>query len=159
MYQTGLAAFNDFKRDNFSVRSGYNLSKWLKASVNGEYIKSGGNRSYQSGQQFIWAHRSISWEQHRNWRDYVDTHIQRGVDTDPPNWQHTFFTNPFYTNEMLPTNTDKDRLLGNISLTAKIMEGLNLMLRSGTDVWSETRISIGNFERIRNGNRTPCNYS
>ena len=164
MTQKGIAAFNDFNRNNFSLTSGYNLNKWLKANVTGEYVKSGGNRNYQSGQQFIWAHRHISWDQLQDWRSYTDTHIQRAVagklpDTDPPNWQHTFFTNPFYTNEMLPTTNDKDRLLGNISLTAKFTDHLKLMVRTGTDVWTDTRINISNFERVRNGNRTPGSYS
>ena len=159
MYQKGIAAFNDFKRDNFSVTSGYNINKWLRANINTEYVKSGGNRNYQSGQQFIWSHRHVSWDQLANWRDYTDVHIQRGNDTDPPNWQHTYFTNPFYTNELLPTTNDKDRLLGNISLTAQFSEHLKLLVRSGTDVWSDTRINISNFERVRNGNKSPGSYS
>jgi TonB-linked SusC/RagA family outer membrane protein len=162
--QKGIAAFNDFSRDNFTLSSGYNISKWLKASFNADYIKTGGNRNYQSGQQFIWAHRHVSWDRLADWADYSDVHIQRAVagklaDTDPPNWQHTYFTNPFFANEYLPTTNDKDRLLGNISLQAKITDHLNLMLRTGTDFWSDTRINISNFERIRNGNRTPGNYS
>lgn len=162
--QNGIAAFNTYKRDNFNITSSYKLNTWLTANVNGEYIKSGGNRNYQEGQQFIWAHRHISWDQHRDWRGLADTHIQRArpgrlPDTDPPNWQHTYFTNPYFINEMLPTTNDKDRLLGNISLQAKLTDALGLMLRTGTDVWSDTRINIVNFERVRNGNQTPGRYS
>ena len=162
--QKGISAFNTYKRDNITFSSGYNLTPWLKATFNGDYIKTGGNRNYQSGQQFIWAHRHVSWDQLANWSDYVDTHIQRSVagklpDTDPPNWQHTYFTNPFYTNEMLPTTNDKDRLLGNMALNFKLTEDLGLMLRSGTDFWSDTRINVANFERVRNGNKTPGAYS
>ncbi|MGR3811857.1 SusC/RagA family TonB-linked outer membrane protein [Jiulongibacter sp. NS-SX5] len=164
MYQKGIAAFNDFKRDNFSVSSGYNLSKWLKANFVADYIKSGGNRNYQSGSQFIWAHRHVSWDRLADYQTYDDVHIQRAIDgkladTDPANWQHTYFTNPFFMNEFLPTTNDKDRLLGNLALTATITEDLSLMLRSGTDVWSDTRINISNFERVRNGNQTPGRYS
>jgi TonB-linked SusC/RagA family outer membrane protein len=159
MFQKGIAAFNDFKRDNFSLTSGYNINKWLKANVNAEYVKSGGNRNYQSGSQFIWSHRHVSWDRLAQWEDYLDTHIQRGNDTDPPNWQHTYFTNPFFMNELLPTTNDKDRILGNIALTATLTENLKLMLRSGTDVWTDTRINISNFERVRNGNRSPGRFS
>lgn len=164
LLQKGISAFNDYNRDDVSLNSSYKFAKFLTANFSGSYIKTGGNRTYQSGQQFIWAHRSVSWDQLADWRSYTDTHIQRSVagklpDNDPPNWQHTFFTNPFYLNELLPNDNDKDRLLGNVSLNFKLTDDLKLMLRSGTDFWSDTRINIVNFERVRNGNKTPGRYS
>ncbi len=162
--QKGLMAFNDFYRNNFKLNSNYKISKFMTATVSGEYVKSGGNRTYQSGDQFIWSHRHVSWDQLANWKDYTATHIQRAVagklaDTDPPNWQHTFFTNPFYLSEKLPYTNDKDRLVGNLALNFNLMPSLKLMVRSGTDMWSDTRINIVNFERVRNGNLTPGRYS
>ncbi len=162
--QKSIAAFNNYTRDNFTLMSGYKFNKWLSASFSADYIKTGGNRTFQSGSQFIWSHRHISWDEIANWRDYQDTHIQRAVagklpDTDPANWQHTFFTNPFFLSELLPYNNDKDRLLGNISITAKLSENLSLMARTGTDFWTDTRINITNFERVRNGNKTPGRYT
>ncbi|GAB3175846.1 SusC/RagA family TonB-linked outer membrane protein [Telluribacter humicola] len=163
--QKGIMYYNDFHRTNFRINSGYNLAKNLTVTMAGEYIKSGStNRSFTSGQQFIWAHRHTSWEQIRNYEDYQDVHIQRAVagkpaDTDPPNWQHTFFTNPYYTARKLPYGNDKDRLLGNIALNYKILPSLSLMVRSGTDVWSDTRINVTNFDRVRNGNRTPGSFN
>ncbi|MES2794623.1 MAG: SusC/RagA family TonB-linked outer membrane protein [Bacteroidota bacterium] len=162
--QAGLMAFNDFYRNNFKLNSNYKVSKFLTATVSGEYLKSGGNRTYQSGDQFIWSHRHVSWDQLANYKDYADVHIQRAVagklpDTDPANWQHTFFTNPFYTSEYLPYTNDKDRLVGNIALNFNLASNLKLMARSGTDVWSDTRINITNFERVRNGNKTPGRFS
>lgn len=162
--QKGLMAFNDFYRNNFKINSNYKVSKFITAVVSGEYVKSGGNRTYQNGDQFIWSHRHVSWDQLANYADYADVHIQRAVagrlpDNDPANWQHTFFTNPFYTSEKLPYDNEKDRLVGNIALNFAISPELKLMLRSGTDMWSDTRINIINFDRVRNGNRTPGRYS
>ena len=165
MDQTGIAYNNDFKRTNVKLNSGYNFTPKLNVALSGEYIKSGSdNRGFQEGQQFIWAHRHISWEQHKNYADYTATHIQRALpgrlpDTDPPNWQHTFFTNPFFVQDRLPTSNDKDRIVGNMALTYKISPILSLMVRSGTDMWTDTRINVINFERVRNGNRTPGQYS
>lgn len=162
--QKGIAYKNGFERSNFKINSNYNLTKYLSATVSGEYIKSGGNRTYQNGDTFIWSHRHVSWDQLADYKDYADVHIQRAVagrlpDSDPPNWQHTYFTNPFYTNEYLPNKNDKDRLVGNIAVNAKLFPFLKLMLRSGTDMWTDTRINIANFERVRNGNRTPGTFS
>jgi TonB-linked SusC/RagA family outer membrane protein len=162
--QKSIMAFNDFYRNNLKINSNYKVSKFMTAIVSAEYAKSGGNRTYQNGDQFIWSHRHVSWDQLANWRDYSTTHIQRAVtgklpDTDPANWQHTFFTNPFYLSELLPFTNDKDRLVGNLALNFVIAPSIKLMLRSGTDVWSDTRINIVNFERVRNGNKTPGRYS
>jgi TonB-linked SusC/RagA family outer membrane protein len=163
--QKGIMYYNDFNRTNFRINSGYNLTKDLNITLSGEYIKSGArNRNYTSGQQFIWAHRHISWAQHRDYEQYEDVHNQRAVagkpaDTDPPNWQHTYFTNPYYIERNLPNGNEKDRLLGNIALNYKILPSLSVMLRTGTDFWSDTRINVSNFARVRNSNATPGRYS
>ncbi|WP_026463994.1 SusC/RagA family TonB-linked outer membrane protein [Adhaeribacter aquaticus] len=158
--QKGIMFNNDFKRNNIEVNTTYNITPKLKAVVSGEYVKSGSdNRSYQSGQEFIWAHRSISWDQLKNWRDYAGVHIQRPGDNLPPNWQHTFFTNPFYEQEFLTNANDKDRLRGNMSLSYAFTDKLGLMVRSGTDVWSDTRINVSRFARVSNGNFRAGQYS
>ncbi|GAB2601700.1 SusC/RagA family TonB-linked outer membrane protein [Spirosoma areae] len=162
--QDGIMYFNDFYRNNFKLNTAYNFTPKLNVSVSAEYVKSGGNRGFQEGQQFIWAHRQTDWTKIRNWRDYSAVHIQRAVagkpaDNDPPNWQHTFFTNPYFSTEMLPYTNEKDRLVGNVALNYQIMPFLSVMLRSGTDVWTDTRANVVNFARVRNGNATPGRYS
>ncbi|MCE6989297.1 SusC/RagA family TonB-linked outer membrane protein [Dyadobacter sp. CY323] len=158
--QKGIMYYNDFHRNNFRINSGYNLTKNLSVTLSGEYIKSGSdNRSYTGGQEFIWSHRSVSWDQLRDYESYIGVHNQRGADTDPPNWQHTFFTNPYFSQRELPSSNEKDRLLGNIALTYKILPSLTLLVRSGTDLWSDTRINVSNFLRVRNGVRTPGRFS
>lgn len=158
--QKGIMYYNDFHRNNFRINSGYNLTKNISITLSGEYIKSGSdNRSYAGGQEFIWSHRSVSWDQLRNYEQYTDVHNQKVGDTDPPNWQHTFFTNPYFSQKMLPSGNEKDRLLGNIALNYKILPSLSLMLRSGTDYWSDTRINVTNFLRVRNGTKTPGRFN
>ncbi|PWJ60287.1 TonB-linked SusC/RagA family outer membrane protein [Dyadobacter jejuensis] len=158
--QKGIAHNNDYHRYNFKINSGYNLTSKLSVALSAEYIKSGAdNRGYTSGSEFIWAHRQLNWDQLRNYEDYADIHIQKEGDTEPPNWQHKYFTNPFYIQDHLPNANEKDRLLGNLSFNYQILPSLSLMLRSGTDVWSDTRINVANFERTRNGNTTPGKYS
>ena len=165
MGQDGIMDKNDFYRNNFKLNTSYNFTPKLSVTLSSEYIKSGSvNRGYQDGQQFIWSHRHVSWNQHRDYEALSATHIQRALpgrlpDSDPANWQHTFFTNPYFIQARLPLGNEKDRLVGNIALNYKIAPFLSLMLRSGTDFWSDTRINIINFERIRNGNRTPGQYS
>lgn len=165
MDQKGIMYKNDYWRNNFKLNTNYNFTSKLSATVSAEYIKSGSNnRGYQEGQQFIWSHRHTDWAMLRNYADYTATHIQRALpgklpDNDPPNWQHTFFTNPYYSQDYLPLSNEKDRLVGNIALNYKILPYLSVMARSGTDLWTDTRINVLNFERVRNGNKTPGSYS
>lgn len=165
MDQKGIMYKNDYWRNNFKLNTNYNFTSKLSATVSAEYIKSGSNnRGYQEGQQFIWSHRHTDWAMLRNYQDYTAIHVQRAVpgklpDNDPPNWQHTFFTNPYYSQDYLPLSNVKDRLVGNIALNYKILPYLSVMARSGTDLWTDTRINILNFERVRNGNKTPGSYS
>lgn len=165
MDQKGIMYNNDFWRNNFKLNTNYNLTSKLSATVSAEYIKSGSdNRGYQEGQQFIWAHRHTDWALLKKYADFSTIHVQRAVagklpDNEPANWQHTFFTNPFFTQDYLPTSNEKDRLVGNIALNYKILPYLSLMMRTGTDLWTDTRINILNFDRVRNGNRTPGQYS
>ena len=158
--QKGIMYNNDFHRNNFRINSGYNLTKNLSVTLSGEYIKSGSdNRSYTGGQEFIWSHRHVSWDQLADYESYNAVHNQPATDFEPANWQHTFFTNPFFSQKYLPTSNEKDRLLGNIALNYKILPSLSLMIRTGTDFWSETRVAVSNFNRVRNGARTPGRFS
>lgn len=165
MDQKGIMYNNDFWRNNFKLNTNYNFTSKLSATVSAEYVKSGSdNRTFQEGQQFIWAHRHTDWSMLKNYNNYSAIHIQRKVagrlpDNDPANWQHTFFTNPFFVQDRLPSFNEKDRLVGNIALNYKISPSFSVLARSGTDYWSDTRINVINFDRVRNGNRTPGQYS
>lgn len=152
MDQDGIMYNNDYYRNNFRLNSTYKFTDKLSVTTMAEYIKSGAdNRRYTTSQDFQWHHRHISWAQVRDYRRYEDVHIQRPGDSQPPNWQHTFFTNPFFIQERLTFGNEKDRFLGNIMVNYQINSWLNVMARSGTDFFSDTRINVTNWERVRNG--------
>lgn len=152
MTQDGMAFNNNFWRNNFRLNATHSFTDKISLTAGGEYIKSGSdNRGFQSNQTFIWHHRHINYDQLRNYRDYADVHITKAGDTEPPNWQHLYFTNPYFTEEVLVRPNDKDRFLGNIALTYDITPWLSVMARTGTDFWTDTRINVTAYERIRNG--------
>ncbi len=160
MDQEGIVYNNDYYRNNFRLNATHHFLDNLSITAMGEYVKSGSeNRSFLSNQSFIWHHRQTNFDQLKNWRDYTGVHIQRPGDTDPPNWQHTYFTNPYYLEEVVVRPNEKDRFLGNISLSYDILPNLNLMLRTGTDFWTDTRISVTQFERTRNRALTKGSYN
>ena len=148
MTQDGIVHNNNYWRNNFRLNSSYKFTDKLKLTAMGEYIKSGSdNRGYLSASTFIWHHRHINFDQLRNYRAYEDVHIQPDGNDEPPNWQHTYFTNPYFEQEVLVNPNEKDRLLGNISVNYEFNSWLSLMVRTGTDFWSDTRISIDRYGR------------
>ncbi|WP_339810313.1 SusC/RagA family TonB-linked outer membrane protein [uncultured Imperialibacter sp.] len=149
--QDGIVHNNNFWRNNFRLNSTYKFTDKLSITTIGEYIKSGSdNRNFLSNQTFIWHHRDVDYDKLRNYKDYEDVHIQRAGNTEPPNWQHTYFTNPYFIEEVLVRPNEKDRFLGNVALNYEFNEWLSLMVRSGTDVWTDTRLNIIAYERTRN---------
>ena len=153
--QEGLLYNNDFQRTNFRLNSGYNFTDKLNIRVSAEYIKSGSDNREQrvNWELQTWHHRHDDWGLLKDWKEYMDVHITREGDAYPyANWQHSFADNPFYAQEFLTNSNEKDRLLGNIALTYDFNDKLSLMLRSGTDFWSDTRINITRNEREKSFN-------
>ena len=86
-------------------------------------------------------------------------HIQPQSDTEAPNWQHTFFSNPYFEQEVLVQPNEKDRFLGNIAISYQFTEWLSVLARSGTDVWTDTRIIVDRYARTRGGSFRAGRYS
>jgi len=148
--QDGILYNNDFYRNNFRLNAGYNFTKKLNLSVNSEYIKSGSDNRQNPTlwEHQTWHHRHDDWGKLRDYKDYMDVHITREGDEYPyANWQHSFARNRFYEQEVLTNSNEKDRILGNITLNYEITDFLSLMLRSGTDLWTDTRINVNREAR------------
>ncbi|MFP4093661.1 MAG: SusC/RagA family TonB-linked outer membrane protein [Cyclobacteriaceae bacterium] len=148
--QKGIAHNTDYYRNNFRLNSTYNFTDKLKVTAMGEYIKSGAdNRNFLSASTFIWHHRQNDFDKLENYKAYEDVHIQPEGNDEPPNWQHTYFTNPYFWQQTMVTPNEKDRFLGNVSLNYEFNDWLNLMVRSGTDIWTDTRIDVLRYARTR----------
>lgn len=149
--QDGIVHNNNFWRNNIRLNSTYNFTDKLSITAIGEYIKSGSdNRNFLSNSTFIWHHRHVDYDKLRNYKDYEGVHIQRAGNTEPPNWQHTYFTNPYFIEEVLVRPNEKDRFLGNVAVNYQFNEWLSVMARTGTDVWTDTRLNVTAYERVRN---------
>ena len=160
--QDGLFYNNNYQKQNFRLNVNHNLTDKLAVKVSSEYIKSGSDNRQQPvlWETSTWHHRHDDWGLLKDYEDYMDVHITRPDDYYPyANWQHSFASNRFYEQENLTNANEKDRLLGNIALTYSFSDALNLMVRSGTDMWTDTRIAVTRNERIKSGNvRTESFY-
>lgn len=160
--QVGLMYNNDYHKNNFRFNINHDLTDKLKVKISSEYIKSGSDNRQQPvlWELQTWHHRHDDWGLLKDWEQYMDVHITRPGDEYPyANWQHSFASNLFYEQTYLTNSNEKDRVVGNIALTYNILEGLDLMVRTGTDLWTDTRISVTRNERIKSFNeRTQSFY-
>jgi TonB-linked SusC/RagA family outer membrane protein len=158
--QDGIVYNNDFYRHNFRLNAAYNFTDKLKVTVSGEYVKSGSdNRAYSSSSNFVWHHRHTNFSQLKNYRAYESVHIQPAGDTEAPNWQHTFFSNPYFEQEVLVSPNEKDRFMGNVAVTYQLTEWLSLLARTGTDLWTDTRTVVDRYARTKGGSFRAGRYS
>lgn len=150
--QTGILYNNDYKRNNFRLNLEQELAPKLKVRVSTEYIKSGSENRQQPvlWELATWHHRHDDWGLLRDYEQFMDVHITRDGDEYPyANWQHSFAMNRFYEQTYLTDANDKDRFLGNVAFTYEFTPALNLMVRGGTDLWTDTRRSVTRNERIK----------
>ena len=150
----GLMYNNDYERNNFRLNIDQELAPKLRVSVSSEYIKSGSDNRQQPAlwELGTWHHRHDDWGLLRNYADFMDVHITREGDEYPyANWQHSFASNRFYEQEYLTNANDKDRLLGNVSFTYEFLPSLKLMVRGGTDLWTDTRRSVNRAATTKSG--------
>jgi len=161
-WKQGLMYNNDYSKNNFRLNVNHDLTKKLKVKVSSEYIKSGSDNRQQPvlWELQTWHHRHDDWGLLKDYEEFMDVHITRSDDQYPyANWQHSFASNRFYEQSTLTSSNEKDRLLGNVALTYSLTDNLNIMLRTGTDFWSDTRIAVTRNERIKSGNeRTQAFY-
>lgn len=142
--QKGIAYNNDYHRNNVKFNGGYHFTDKLKATISSEYVKSGSdNRRYQNGQEFIWSHRHTDHKKLQDLDTYTPANVIQPAGQYFPyaNWQYEYFSNPYYIQEHWTYGNDKDRLLGNVALQYDFTSWLNLMVRGGTDLWTDTRMN------------------
>ncbi len=158
--QDGIVYNNDYYRNNFRLNASYKFTENLKVTVSGEYVKSGSdNRAFSSSSNFIWHHRHTNFNQLKNYRQYESVHIQPAGDTEPPNWQHTFFSNPYFEQEVTVSPNEKDRFLGNVAVSYQLTKWLSVLARTGTDLWTDTRIVVDRYARTKGGSFRAGRYS
>ena len=138
--QTGMLPNTDLGRNTVALSGGYNFGDKLTANASINYIRtrSDNRPSLSYGTEsimylWIWYGRQINTG---NLRDYWQPGLE-GLQQF--NYNYNYHDNPYFTMYENTNGQKQDRLLGNISLTYKFTDELSLMVRTGTDVYSELR--------------------
>jgi TonB-linked SusC/RagA family outer membrane protein len=136
----GMLPNTDLKRNNFALNIGYNLSPKLKVDARANYINSfSNNRAVNSyGTEsvmylFTWLGQQLDFTTLADyWQDGLEGFQQF-------NYNYNYHDNPYFNMFENTNGLSKNRLLGNVSLSYSILPDLNLMVRGGTDTYSELR--------------------
>ncbi|PHN01221.1 SusC/RagA family TonB-linked outer membrane protein [Flavilitoribacter nigricans] len=137
---TGILPNTDLRRNTVTFSGDYDLSDRLRVSAKANYIRSESDNRPVNGYGtesvmylFIWWGQNVSTE---SLRDYW----QRGLEGFQQfNYNYNYHDNPYFTMYENTNALSKDRIIGNLSATYDITDDLSLMLRGGTDMFSEYR--------------------
>jgi TonB-linked SusC/RagA family outer membrane protein len=132
--QLGTVPNSEVSKTNFTVSSNYQISKSVKVGVNANYIITNapalpggplGNRAAGVMLQFLWFGRQVDINQLENNREV--------------NWNNSYYSNPYWNAYYNTTSQQRNRLIGDIHLDAKIFDGLNFRFRTGVDYYNDRR--------------------
>lgn len=151
---TGTMPNSSLDRNSFSLKSAYNLSDRVKATVVGNYIRTEGQgrnvTGYNNGnpmQAFTqWWQTQLDIDRLREGA-YRTSGLQQtwnavGAIVDADNnlirYEHApnFFDNPFWVRENYLQRDTRDRLIGGVTLDVDLGKGFSVLGRIGTDFYN-----------------------
>lgn len=136
----GMLPNTDLRRNTVAISGDYNLSDKLSISAKSNYIRTDSDNRPVNGYGtesvmylFIWWGQNVGTS---SLREYW----QRGLEGFQQfNYNYNYHDNPYFTMYENTNGIQKDRIIGNVSATYKFTPHLNLMVRGGTDFFSEYR--------------------
>jgi TonB-linked SusC/RagA family outer membrane protein len=132
--QTGTVPNTQIKKTNFSLSSDYKLTEKIKAGASVNYIVtdapnlpggSYGSRAAGVMLQFLWFGRQVDINELK--KDYNR------------NWNHSYYSNPYWRAYYNTTAQTRNRVIGDVHLSAELAKGLDFRFRSGTDYYHDIR--------------------
>lgn len=138
MKQTGVIPNSGQGRNSLLLNTSYDITPRLTLHATANYIidnasnlpGSGGKRSTSTMLQFTWFGRQVDISQLKNYRD---------ADGNTFNWNNSYYSNPYFVAYENTVGQRRYRLIGNVELTYKIIDGLSANFRTGTDYYTDRR--------------------
>ncbi len=157
---SGVLPGSKLKKNTFTFGGSYDLNDKWTAQANATYINTKGKGRYGTGYESRNVNQSFrQWYQvSTDIKAQKDAYDQTGLNltwnpkgaNDPDNaGVPNFFDNYYWTVNENYQNDERNRLMGNISLTYKITDWLDIMGRVALDTYSEIqeeRIAIGSVD-------------
>jgi TonB-linked SusC/RagA family outer membrane protein len=137
----GIFPDNLFQRRTVSLSGTFKANEKLTADGSVQYIRNSGRNRPGVGysgrnplqSMFNWFGRQVNTESLRNFGQGGLTN--GGPATREYNWNYSYHNNPYWVMAENPQLDDRDRLIGSVSLNYQFAEGLNALLRTGSDIY------------------------
>jgi TonB-linked SusC/RagA family outer membrane protein len=136
--QTGILPNTGINRNNFTINNTYRITPKLTLSTFANYTRTGadnlpgvdGRRGNSVTLQFIWFGRQVDTRLLRNYKNADGTDF---------NWNHSYYSNPYWIQHENTVGQQRNRFLGNARLSYEIKDWLTANFRIGTDTYNDKR--------------------
>jgi TonB-linked SusC/RagA family outer membrane protein len=136
--QTGILPNTGITRNTFTVNNTYRITPKLTLSTFANYTRAGadnlpgvdGRRGNSVTLQFIWFGRQVDTRLLRNYKN---------ADGTDYNWNHSYYSNPYWLQNENTVGQQRNRFLGNARLSYQIQDWLSANVRIGTDTYNDKR--------------------
>lgn len=136
--QTGVVPNSSQSKNSFLFNTTYKISPKLTLNAYANYVNSsaanlpgsGGKRATSTMLQFTWFGRQVDVNQLKNYQDANGNNI---------NWNNSFYSNPYFVAYQNTVSQVRNRLIGNVELNYKIIDGLSANFRTGNDNYTDRR--------------------
>ncbi|MFB1040282.1 MAG: TonB-dependent receptor plug domain-containing protein, partial [Polaribacter sp.] len=142
--QEGMVPFTELKRFTVGLSGQLDLGDRIQAGISLNYINQDSDNIPISGynnenpfQQFIWSARQVNFTDLRDWRNFPLAPAGTAATGTPLNWNHNFQNNPYWVLETNRNTFEKDRIIGNITLTSQLTDNLTLSTMLGVDGFNQ----------------------
>jgi len=151
--QKGMIPNTEYKKKTLAFSASTNPVDKLTFAASGNYVNAYSDNQPGYGynannimQQLTWTGRQVDYTLLRD--------KQRNADGSIYNWNHNFHNNPYMTLYENLNALNRDRLIGNATITYKFTDWLSAFIRTGGDIYSNAtseRKFVGDMD-YRNGN-------
>ncbi len=150
--QKGILPNSELKKHNFLVNLSSELSDKLTATASANYIRMdalGRNRTGYSG-NYMGAFRQW-WQTNVDLKAQKEAYRKTGKNitwnpNGPTNLAPAYWDNPYFLRHESYQNDNRDRFIGNMALTYKVTDWLNIFGRVSADTYrgfQEERLAVG----------------
>ncbi|GEP89743.1 TonB-linked outer membrane protein, SusC/RagA family [Chitinophaga terrae (ex Kim and Jung 2007)] len=136
--QQGILPNTGISRNTFAASNTFRLTPKLTLSTYANYVRSAadnlpgvdGRRGNSVTLQFIWFGRQVDVEKLKNYKNPDGTDF---------NWNHSYYSNPYWIQNENTVGLQRNRFLGNARLSYEINSWLTAAFRIGTDYYQDRR--------------------
>jgi TonB-linked SusC/RagA family outer membrane protein len=136
----GYVPNNQFHKTNGLLNATLKVNDRFSTDASLQYIRNvAANRpgvGYTSGimEQFVWFGRQVDMNVLRDYKNHTAAE-NNGPSNREYNWNYNYHNNPFFLQYDNPLNDTRDRVVGNVSANYRLFDGVDVRLRTGSDIY------------------------